>query len=150
MFGLVKRNPELRVYDPFREMEEMERAFFGRPFGSFFSTAPAAQFRTDITDEGDHYLLEADLPGFDKKDIRLELQDDVLRIHAQRNARVEEKDRKDRVIRMERSYGSYNRSFNLSGVNTADIRAKYENGVLRLTLPKQQLEIPKARQLEIE
>lgn len=150
MFGLAKRNQNMRVYDPFREMEEMERAFFGRPFGSLFGSSAPAQFRTDITDEGDHYLLEADLPGFDRKDICLELQDDVLSIRAERRARVEEKDRQDRVIRMERSYGAYSRSFDLTGVDAEGIKAKYDNGVLRLTLPKLEKPLPKARQLEIE
>ena len=68
MFGLTRRNQDMTTYNPWREMEEFEKAFFGRPFGSFFDTPAFAQFRTDVTDEGDHYLLEADLPGFEKKD----------------------------------------------------------------------------------
>ena len=67
MFGLTRRNQDISTYNPCREMEEFEKAFFGRPFGSFFDTPAFAQFRTDVTDEGDHYLLEADLPGFEKR-----------------------------------------------------------------------------------
>ena len=147
MFGLIKRNQD--IYNPWREMEELERAFFGRPFGVYGNTA-LSQFRVDVTDEGDHYLLEADLPGFEKKDITLDIQNDTLIVRAERRSKVEEKDKKDKVIRMERSYGSYQRSFDISGVDTDKIKAKYTDGVLRLTLPKLEQQLPKGRRLEIE
>ena len=150
MFGLTTRNNNngLRTYDPFREMEAFERAFFSDPFAGFFNTTELAQFRTDVTDEGDHFLLEADLPGFEKKDINLDIQGDTLTIHAERHSKVEEKDKKDKVVRMERSYGSYSRSFDITGIDPDKIKAKYDNGVLRLTLPK--AEQAKGRRLEIE
>ena len=152
MFGLTTRNNNngLRTYDPFREMEAFERAFFSDPFAGFFNTTELAQFRTDVTDEGDHYLLEADLPGFEKKDITLDIQNDTLIVRAERKSRVEEKDKKDKVIRMERSYGSYTRSFDISGVDADKIKAKYVDGVLRLTLPKLEQRLPEGRRLEIE
>ena len=150
MFGLTTRNNNngLRTYDPFREMEAFERAFFSDPFAGFFNTTELAQFRTDVTDEGDHFLLEADLPGFEKKDINLDIQGDTLTIHAERHSKVEEKDKKDKVVRMERSYGSYSRSFDITGIDPDKIKAKYMDGVLRLTLPK--AEQAKGRRLEIE
>ena len=64
--------------------------------------------------------------------------------------KVEEKDKKDKVIRMERSYGSYQRSFDISGVDADKIKAKYVDGVLRLTLPKLEQRLPEGRRLEIE
>ena len=100
-----------------------------------------------MTDEGDHYLLEADLPGFEKKDITLDIQNDTLIVRAERKSKVEEK---DKVIRMERSYGSYTRSFDISGVDADKIKAKYVDGVLRLTLPKLEQRMPEGRRLEIE
>ncbi len=148
MFGLTRRNQDL--YNPFREMEEFEKAFFSNPFGTFFGTTALSQFRTDVTDEGDHYLLEADLPGFEKKDITLDIRDDTLTVRAERKSKVEEKDKKDKVIRMERSYGAYQRSFDISGVDADKIKAKYVDGVLRLTLPKQERRLPEGRRLEIE
>ena len=150
MFGLTTRNNNngLRTYDPFREMEAFERAFFSDPFAGFFNTTELAQFRTDVTDEGDHFLLEADLPGFEKKDINLDIQGDTLTIHAERHSKVEEKDKKDKVVRMERSYGSYSRSFDITGIDHDKIKAKYVDGVLRLTLPK--AEQANGRRLEIE
>ena len=150
MFGLTRRNQDMTTFNPWREMEEFEKAFFGNPFGSFFNTPALNQFRTDVTDEGDHYLLETDLPGFEKKDITLDIHDDMLTIRAERKSKVEEKEQKDKVIRMERSYGSYQRSFDISGVDADQIKAKYVDGVLRLTLPKLERPLPQGRRLEIE
>ena len=152
MYRLTGRNNShgLMPYNPFREMEEFERAFFGNPFDRFFGASTLAEFKTDVTDEGDHYLLEADLPGFDKKDISLDIQGNTLTVHAERRSKVEEKDQKEKVVRMERSFGSYSRSFEISGVDADGIKAKYENGVLRLTLPKLEQRLPEGRRLEIE
>ena len=135
MFELTRRNNNhpVRAFNPFRDLEEFERNFFDSPFRGFFGTQDLAEFKTYVTDEGDHYLLEADLPGFEKKDIKLELDGDYLVIRAERHSKVEEKDKKDKVVRLERSYGSYTRQFNVSAVDTAKIKAKYDNGVLTLT-----------------
>lgn len=152
MFELVRRNNNhhLNTYNPFREMEELERNFFENPFGAFFGNGDLAEFKTDVTDEGDHYLLEADLPGFDKNDIKLDISGDILTVKAERRSKFEEKDKKDRIVRIERSYGSYSRQFDVSGINTDDIKAKYENGVLQLKLPKKEIVKPEAKHLEIE
>lgn len=152
MFELTRRNNNHHVntYNPFRELEDFERNFFSSPFGSFFGTQDLAEFKTDVTDEGDHYLLEADLPGFDKKDIRLDINGDTLTVSAERHSKVEEKDKKDKIIRVERSYGSYSRQFDISGVDADNIKAKYDNGVLKLTLPKKEKMLPEGRRLEIE
>ena len=144
-----KHSSELS-YNPFREMEELERKFFSEPFESFFHNADIAEFKTDVTDEGDSYLLAADLPGFDKKDIHLDVSDGVLTISAERHSEHEQKDKKEKYIRMERSYGKYSRQFDVSAIDTDHIRAKYDNGVLRLTLPKKQEVLPEAKRLEIE
>ena len=150
MFGLTRRNQDMTTFNPWHDMEEFEKSFFSNPFGSFFNAPALNQFRTDVTDEGDHYLLETDLPGFEKKDITLDIHDDMLTIRAERKSKVEEKDQKDKVIRMERSYGSYQRSFDISGVDADQIKAKYTDGVLCLTLPKLERSLPQGRRLEIE
>ncbi len=144
-----RRHNEL-AYNPFREMQEFERRFFDEPFGAFFRSGDLAEFKTDVTDEGDHYLLEADLPGFAKKDIHLDLEGDTLTIHAERHSAHEEKDKKDKYVHIERSYGKYSRQFDLSGVDAEHIQAKYENGVLRLTLPKKSQSLPEPKHLEIQ
>lgn len=152
MFELSRRNNnhQLNSYNPFREMEEWEKHFFENPFGSFFASGDLAEFKTDVTDEGNHYLLEADLPGFDKKDIQLDISGDTLTIKAERHSKIEETDKKDKIVRVERSYGSYSRQFDVSGINTDGIKAKYENGVLQLELPKKETVLPETRRLEIE
>lgn len=153
MFELMRRNNNNRQvssYNPFREMEELERSFFGNPLGSFFGSRDLAEFKTDVTDEGDHFLMEADLPGFEKKDIHLEVNGDTLTVSAERHSKVEDKDKKNRVICVERSYGAYSRQFDVSGIDTNGIKAKYEDGVLKLTLPKKEAVLPEAKRLEIE
>ena len=137
------------LYNPFRDIVEMERRFFGNPFG-FFEDDRLAEFKTDVTDEGDHYALEADLPGFDKKDIHLDVNGDVLTVRAERHSQHEDKDKKGKYVRCERSYGVYSREFDLSGVDADRIAAKYEDGVLKLTLPKKTEALPQARQIDIE
>ena len=152
MFELrpYRRHQNEIAYNPFREMEDFERKFFEEPFGTFFRSGDIAEFKTDITDEGDYYVLESDLPGFDKNDIHLDLSDNTLTINAERHSEHEHKDKKDKYIRVERSYGKYSRQFDVSSIDTDNIKAKYENGVLSLTLPKKHEELPSSRHLEIE
>jgi HSP20 family protein len=152
MFELTRRNNKHvgNYYNPFREMEEFEKKFFGNPFDNFFTSHDLAEFKTDIIDEGDHYTLEADLPGFDKDNIHVDLSGDTLTIKAERNSKVEEKDKENKIIRRERSYGSYCREFDVSGINTDGIKSKYKNGVLTLTLPKKDEKLPEPKHLEIE
>lgn len=143
------RKNHMADYNPFREMDEFERNFFTNPFG-FFDNNALSEFKTDITDTGDAYLLEADLPGFAKEDIHLDINGDTLTVNAERHSNHEEKDKNNRVVCSERSYGSYSRSFDLSTVDAKDITAKYENGVLKLHMPKKQESIPESRTLMIE
>ena len=147
-----RRNERGNFYDPFREMEALERAFFGRPLMTFDEPTFRRErtFRTDVKDNGDAYLLEADLPGFDKKDIALDLNGDTLTIRAERHSESENEDGKGNYLRVERSYGKFMRSYDVSGVDTAGIKAKYENGVLTLTLPKIQEALPKTTQIAID
>lgn len=150
MFGIrpyTHKNND--IFNPFKEMNEFEKQFMASPF-SFFGSSAIDEFRTDIKDEGDRYELEADLPGFDKKDIHLEINNDILTLSAERHSEHEESDKKDKYVRCERSYGCYSRSFDLSDVKTDEIKAKYENGVLKLTMPKKEETAPKSKRLEIE
>ncbi len=143
------RNQDI-TYNPFKAMEDFEKRFFEDPFTGFFETGDIAEFKTDISDQGDSYLLEADLPGFEKKDIHLNIDGDVLTINAERHSNHEDKDKKGNYVRLERSYGQYSRQFDVSGVDVKGIKAKYDNGVLRLTMPKKQQVLPESQTLEIE
>ena len=141
------RRNSMSTWNPFSEMEEMERRLFNN---DFFSGRGLAEFKTDITDEGDYYELKADLPGFKKEDIHVDVADDRLTVSAERHSNYEDKDKKGNYLRCERSYGSYARSFDISGIDAAGIKAAYADGVLRVTLPKQK-EVPaSSRRLEIE
>ena len=141
------RRNTMSTWNPFSEMEEMERRFFNN---DFFTGRGLAEFKTDITDEGDHYELKADLPGFKKEDIQLQLDGDTLTIQAQRHSEHEEQEKKGKYVCCERSYGAYSRSFDVSGIRTEDIKAAYDNGVLDLKLPKKTAEVSSSRQISIE
>ena len=148
MFELRPYRRNNALYNPFREMNEMEKQLFGAPFG-FFGENGMDAFNIDIKDEGDHFELDADLPGFDKKDIHLDVNGDTLTIHAERKAEQEEKDDKNNYVRCERSFGSYSRQFDLSSVDVDHMKATYDNGVLKLEMPKKALP-DSARHIEIE
>lgn len=92
--------------------------------------------RTDITEQGDHYLLDMELPGFQKENIQLELKDGYLYISANRDENSEEKDDAGHVIRRERYSGSCSRSFYVGDVQKEDIKASFDNGELKITIPK--------------
>ena len=147
MFELIpfaKRNSGYG-YNPFREMDNLEKAFFGPYYGDRL-----AAFRTDVQETDDAYILETDLPGFKKEDIDIQIKEDMLTIKAERHAAHENKEEKNNYVRVERSCGSYSRSFEISGVDTDAITAKYEDGVLTLTLPKKAPEAPAVKKLTIE
>lgn len=124
--------------------DDFERSFFPAQRGQM----PA--FRTDIRDEGDHYLLEAELPGFAKEDIDLDLKDGVLTISAKHDETVENKDETGRYVCRERRTGSFTRSFDVSGIREDAIGAAYDNGVLKLTLPKVGEPEPQSRKIAIQ
>lgn len=149
MFEIIPMtHPGRSFFSPFREMDNLARAFFNEPF--FSEKAEIRPFRTDIRKTEEGFQLEADLPGFDKKDISVGIEGDVLTIKAQRHSDTEDKDKKESYVRIERSYGSYERSFDVSGIDTENIGAKYENGVLILNMPKKEPALPPQRQLTIE
>ena len=144
MFELIpfdRHTRRMMNFDPFREMEELERSFWG---GSNHLSA----FRTDVIDTGDAYKLESELPGFRKEDIKIDVENDVLTISAEHKA--DNKEERPNFIKRERFYGSYSRSFDVSGVNVDGIEAAYNDGILTLTMPKKQETIPAKRSLEIK
>ena len=101
----------------------------------FFNTPAIKPFKTDIKDLGDSVQLEADLPGVNKEDIKIDIENKYLTISAERKSEKEDKDENGNYIRRERSYGSFSRSFDISGIESEKISAKYENGVLILSMP---------------
>jgi HSP20 family protein len=119
----------------------------GSLFRDFFRDWPdtnkVSLFKTDVTDADDKYVLEAELPGMDKENIKIDLDGDYLTIQAERSS-DEKTEEKGKFIRRERYYGSYQRSFDVSGVDVENINAEYKDGILKVELPKKALEPPKA------
>ena len=130
------------AYNPFRELEEMSR--------SFWNDTELTAFRTDIKQQDGHDILEAELPGFKKEDISIDIDKDCLTISAEHKSEENEDDKDKGFIRRERYYGSYSRSFNIKGIDADAISASYNDGVLTLTMPEKTPEIPAARRLEIQ
>ena len=94
-------------------------------------------------------MLDADLPGFDREDIHLELQGDVLTITAQHQDKKEEKDERQLYLPGTHLQLLLQKLQRL-GIRGEDITAAYENGVLQLTLPKQEAQVPQTRRIEIQ
>ena len=93
--------------------------------------------KTDIKEKDDCFELMIDLPGFAKEDVKAELKEGYLNISAERNSSEEEKDEEGRFIRRERYSGTCSRSFYVGDdLKQEDIKAKFENGILMLTVPK--------------
>ena len=141
MFELIpfeRRGNRVSAYDPFRMLDEMERSFFGGNNHPAMST-----FRTDVTDTGDAFVLDAELPGFKKEDIKIDVENDCLTISAER--KLDEEEKQKNFIKRERFYGSFSRSFDVSGVNVDGIEAAYNDGVLKLTMPKKVETVPPTR-----
>lgn len=122
---------------------------FARDFFRSSNTSLPA-FRTDIRDDGDKFVLEAELPGFEKGDISLDVKEGILTITAKHQEKEEHKDEKGGYIRRERRFGSFSRSFDITGIDEGGITAAYVNGVLELRLPKAAPVIPEARRIAIE
>lgn len=141
-------------YDPFRDLrnlqEEVNRLFTGNVGRSFDDEGIARGSwspSVDIYENKDHIILEAELPGMNREDFDLSVENNVITLRGER--RFEKKDETDNYHRVERAYGSFTRSFTLPNTVTAEgANADYRNGVLRVTLPKR--EDTKARRIEVK
>ena len=140
-------------YDPFRDLrtlqEEVNRLFstnLTRAFDDEGIGRGAWAPSVDIYENKDHIVLEAELPGMKREDFELTVENNVITLRGERQ--FEKKEESDNYHRVERSYGSFTRSFTLPQTVSADgATAEYRNGVLRVTLPKR--EETKARRIEI-
>ena len=141
-------------YDPFRDLrslqDEVNRLFstnISRVFGDEGIARGAWNPSVDIYENKDQIIIEAELPGMNREDFDLSFENNTITLRGER--RFEKKDESDNYHRVERSYGSFTRSFTLPPTVSGDgIGAEYRNGVLRITLPKR--EEVKARRIEIQ
>ena len=110
-------------------------------FPEMTHTMPKASqmMRTDVREKEDHFEIDIDLPGYTKDDVTAELKDGYLTVSATKNESNDEKDEKGSYIRRERFYGSMQRSYYVGdAVDEGDIKAKFENGILSLSVPKEE------------
>src|ERR687894_382775 len=141
-------------YDPFRDLrslqDEVNRLFstnLGRNFGDEGIARGAWTPTVDIYENKDQIVLEAELPGMNREDFELTVENNVLTLRGER--RFEKKEETDNYHRVERAYGSFARSFTLpQTVSSENATAEYKNGVLRVALQKR--EEVKARRIEIK
>ena len=131
-------------WEPARELQTIQQEM-NRLFGSFFdgplavNTSGEAVRRwippMDLVEQGDEFVLRADLPGVGEQDVKIELEDNVLTISGER--RSEHEERKEGYYRVERASGSFSRSLTLpEGVDPEAVKANFENGVLEVRVPK--------------
>ena len=108
--------------------------------------------KTDVREVGDNYEMDVDLPGFKKDEVKLELKDGYLTISAAKGLDKDEQDKQGRYIRQERYTGQCSRSFYVGeGLKAEDVHAKFEDGILRLTLPREaKKELPASNAILIE
>lgn len=110
--------------------------------------------KTDVQEHDEHYEVDIDLPGFKKDELSLELRDGCLTITASKGFDKEERETEGKFVRKERYAGSMSRSFYIGDdVKEEDIRAKYENGVLKLCIPKpdnEKAKVPDKKYIAIE
>ena len=107
--------------------------------------------KTDVREHDGGYEVDIDLPGFNKDEIKLDLRDGYLTVSAAKGLDKDEQDKKGRYIRQERYAGACSRSFYVGDVESKDISAKYEDGILKLTLPKvEKKELPSSSSISIQ
>ena len=106
--------------------------------------------KTDVRETEDSYELDIDLPGFKKDEVNVDLKDGYLTISAAKGLDKDEKDKKGKYIRQERYAGACSRSFYVGDVEPKDVSASYEDGILKLSMPKQaKKELPKSTSIAI-
>ena len=110
-------------------MKDTQRALYGKHSKNLM--------KTDVKETDESYEVDIDLPGFQKDEVSLDLKNGYLTVSAAKGLDKDEEDKKGRYIRQERYAGSCSRSFYVGDIRPEDIKAKYEAGVLRLSVPKE-------------
>ena len=117
-------------------MSLVPRSYFTDIFDDFIPTRKEENMKCDIYEKDGDYHIEMDIPGFDKKEIKIEAKNDYLTITAEKNKEVNEDDKKKKYIHRERYYGKYQRSFYLQDLDQEKISAEFNNGMLKIVVPK--------------
>lgn len=147
--------PRIWTWSPISVFEEMERVLndmrtgFVLPGNAIYRGEGARMPNMDLSEEQDRFLVQAELPGMTKEDVTIETDGDVLRITARKEQEVEEK--KEGYIRRERGSMHFHRQMRLpENVDHDQIKARMENGVLEISLPKMTAKEEKRNKIEVE
>lgn len=136
MANITRFNPfsEIARFDPFRDTNDFFKGFMLRPLMRDWDVVP--EMKLDVTEDDKAYIVKAEIPGVNKEDIQVSIEENRVSISAEVKQEKEKKEGKN-VILSERYYGTQHRSFSLAhDIDQANASAQYEDGVLKLTLPK--------------
>jgi len=147
MFNLVpfRNNGMIRRRDPWNIDSIFESFFNDSIFPAFFSNS---DLKVDIKENDREFVIEADIPGANKDEINLEIDENKLTIAVNRNEEIREE--QENYIRRERRNSSMARTFAVENIVPEKAKAKFENGVLTITLPKKETEIRRHKKIVIE
>lgn len=152
MFGIIPYRTQ-RPAQPRDFFDSFDDSFFRPFFEGGFNGMMRAQnpMRVDVREEDDRYVLEADIPGVKKENLRVEAKDGVLTIGASYDSHEEQEKENGGYVFRERRTGSFSRSFNIDGIQEDGITARFQDGVLTLDLPKlPEKPAPEAHAIEIQ
>lgn len=105
----------------------------------FFERKESRLMKTDIKEKKDKYIIDVDLPGYEKENIEIEMENGYLKVTAKASKNIDESDEEERYIHKERFYGECSRSFYVGdNVKEEDVKASFKNGILSLCIPKEE------------
>ncbi len=139
-------------YYPMGRKNDYGMSLFDSDFDDFFAPMFGTKhevMKTDVREKDGKYLLDVELPGFDKKDVALSLENGYLTVRAEKNETEEQKEH-GKFIRRERRCGSCSRSFYVGDVSEKDVSARFENGMLTVSFPKERKETETRKQISID
>ena len=140
--ALIRWEPARELHSIQQEMNQLFGTFFDSPAGGNGGRLGRWIPAIDLIEEGDHYVLRADLPGLNEDDVKVELEDNVLTISGER--RSEHEDKKEGYYRIERASGGFSRSLTLpEGVDSDSVHANFDKGVLEVSIPKPEQRKPR-------
>ena len=131
-----------------RDFRDLRRQFFDDTFDQVLGEA--GNFKTDIIEDDNEYTVEAELPGMDKENIELDYHDNILSISGKQESETNEEDKERNYIRRERSSRSFSRQFLIRDVDEDNISARFENGILKVKLPKKESGKSENKRIDIE
>ena len=119
----------------FDDLFDFDKNFFGTR-NPLYGKRGKDLMKTDVQENDSGYTVDIDLPGFKKDEVNVELKDGYITVSASKGLNRDEKDKEGHYIRQERYTGACSRSFYVGDVQPEDVKAKFEDGVLKLTVPK--------------